>query len=296
MAETIRPRRSVLYVPGSNARALEKAKTLAADALILDLEDSVAPDMKADARRQVAEVVGQGGFGGREIAIRCNGLSTEWAEADLAMIANSGADAVLIPKVSTPAHLETSRETLSQKGAPEGLALWAMIETPLAILNAREITGAARHSDYPLRALVLGTNDLAKETRAALVPGREPMLAWLSTAVVAARAHGLDVIDGVYNAFQDLDGFRAECEQGLRLGMDGKTVIHPGQIAIANEVFAPGVDEVTAAEKIVAAFERPENHGKGAITLDGRMVELLHRDMARRTLALHQAIGKTEGV
>lgn len=292
MTPTIRPRRSVLYVPGSNGRALEKAKTLAADALILDLEDSVAPDLKVEARRQVAEVVAHGGFGGREIAIRCNGLTTEWAEADLALIANSGAHAALIPKVSTPGNLESVRETLSQKGAPEGLALWAMIETPLAILNASEITAASRHSDYPLRVLVLGTNDLAKETRAALVPGRAPMLAWLSTAVVAGRAHGLDVIDGVYNAFQDLDGFRAECEQGHALGMDGKTVIHPGQVAIANEIFAPGADEVAAAEKIVAAFEKPENQGKGAITLDGRMVELLHRDMARRTLALHQAIGK----
>jgi citrate lyase subunit beta/citryl-CoA lyase len=290
MAETIRPRRSVLYVPGSNARALEKAKSLAADALIVDLEDSVAPDAKTEARRQVGDVVAEGGFGHREIAIRCNAIGTEWGEADLAMIANSGARAALIPKVSSPGDLAKAREILSREGAPEGLALWAMIETPLAILNAREIVGAARHSEHPLEVLVLGTNDLAKETRAVLVKGRAPMLAWLSTAVVAGRAHGLDVIDGVYNAFQDLDGFREECVAGRSLGMDGKTVIHPGQVGIANEVFAPSAEEVAAAAKIVAAFEQPQNQGRGAITIDGRMVELLHRDMARRTLDIDAAI------
>jgi citrate lyase subunit beta/citryl-CoA lyase len=292
MAETIRPRRSALYVPGSNARALEKARSLDADALILDLEDSVAPDAKAAARRQVAETVASGGFGDREIAIRCNGLPTEWAEADVAMIAHSGASAMLVPKVSAAGDLEDARAKLSRLGAPEGLALWAMIETPLAILNAREIAGAARHSAHPLEVLILGTNDLAKETRTALVKGRQPMLAWLTTAVIAARAYGLDVIDGVYNAFQDADGFREECLQGRTLGMDGKTLIHPGQIATANEVFAPSAEEVAAARKIVAAFEQPENQGKGAITVDGRMVELLHRDMALRTIALDAAIAR----
>jgi citrate lyase subunit beta/citryl-CoA lyase len=290
MAVTIRPRRSALYVPGSNARALEKARSLDADALILDLEDSVAPDAKAAARRQVAETVASGGFGHREIAIRCNGLPTEWAEADVAMIARSGASAMLVPKVSAAGDLEDARAKLSKVGAPEGLALWAMIETPLAILNAREIAGAARHSAHPLEVLILGTNDLAKETRTALVEGRQPMLAWLTTAVIAARAYGLDVIDGVYNAFQDSDGFREECLQGRTLGMDGKTLIHPGQIATANEVFAPSAEEVAAARKIIAAFEQPENQGKGAITVDGRMVELLHRDMALRTIALDAAI------
>jgi citrate lyase subunit beta/citryl-CoA lyase len=263
---------------------------LDADALILDLEDSVAPESKSEARRQVAEAVAQGGFGHREVAIRCNGLATEWVEADVAMIAQSGTDAVLVPKISAAGDLEVARERLSATGAPEGLSLWAMIETPLAILNAREIAGAARHSQHPLAALILGTNDLAKETRAALVKGRQPMLAWLSTTVAAGRAHGLDVIDGVYNAFQDSDGFRDECREGRALGMDGKTVIHPGQIAIANEVFAPSAEEVAAAAKIVAAFEQPENQGRGAITIDGRMVELLHRDMARRTLALDVAV------
>ncbi len=290
MTETIRPRRSVLYVPGSNTRALEKARALAADAVILDLEDSVAPDIKVGARQQVADTLAQGGFGHREVAVRCNAPSTDAGAADLAMIARSGADAVLIPKVSVPADLETVRDALSSHGAPGSLSLWIMIETPLAILNAGAIAGAASHGAHPLTAFVLGTNDLAKETRAEQIPGRASMLTWLSMAVVAARAYGLDVIDGVYNAFQDIKGFEEECRQGRSLGMDGKTVIHPSQIAIANTIFSPSAGEVAAAEQIVAAYAQPENQGKGAITLDGRMVELLHRDMAWRTLALHQAI------
>jgi citrate lyase subunit beta/citryl-CoA lyase len=216
--------------------------------------------------------------------------ASAWGMADLAMIARSGAGAVLVPKVSAPGELESVRGALAGSGAPAGLAVWAMIETPLAILNAAAITGAGHHADHPLRVLVLGTNDLAKETRAELTQGRAPMLSWLSTAVIAGRAHGLDIIDGVYNAFQDLDGFREECRQGRTLGMDGKTVIHPSQIAIANEVFAPSAEELASAREIVAAFEQPENHGRGAITIDGRMVELLHRDMARRTLDIHDAI------
>lgn len=291
MTAAIRPRRSVLYMPGANPRAMEKARTLPADALILDLEDSVAPDVKAEARKLVAAAVAQGGFGPREIAIRCNTIGSAWAADDLAMIARSGADAALIPKVSSPAELASVRALLAKHGGPAGLALWAMIETPLGILNVHEIAQAARDDRYPLTVFVLGTNDLAKETRAALVKGRQPMIAWLSTAVIAGRAWGLDVIDGVYNAFQDQEGFREECGQGRALGMDGKTVIHPTQIAVANEVFGPGAEEVAAAEEIVAVFEQPENAGKGAINLDGRMVELLHRDMARRTLALRDAIG-----
>lgn len=290
MTAAIRPRRSVLYMPGANPRAMEKARTLAADALILDLEDSVAPDVKAEARHLTAETVAKGGFGAREIAIRCNAIGSAWATDDIAMIARSGAGAVLIPKVGSADELATVRAFLAKHDAPAGLALWAMIETPLGILNVQAIARAARHERYPLTVLVLGTNDLAKETRAALVKGRQPMLAWLSAAVIAGRAYDLDVIDGVYNAFQDQDGFHEECLQGRTLGMDGKTVIHPTQIAIANEVFGPSAEEVAAAEKIVAVFEKPENAGKGAISLDGRMVELLHRDMARRTLALRDAI------
>lgn len=290
MTAAIRPRRSVLYMPGANTRAIDKARTLAADALILDLEDSVAPEVKTEARRVVGEAVTHGGFGPREIAIRCNTIGSAWAADDLAMIAPSGADALLIPKVSSAADLATIRALLAKHDAPPGLALWAMIETPLGILNVQEIARAARHEAWPLTALVLGTNDLAKETRAAIVKGRAPMLAWLATAVIAGRAYGLDVVDGVYNAFQDQDGFREECLQGRSLGMDGKTVIHPAQIEIANEVFGPSAEEAAAAESIVAAFAQPENQGKGAINLGGRMVELLHRDMARRTLALRDAI------
>lgn len=290
MTAAIRPHRSVLYIPGSNTRAIEKARTLPADALILDLEDSVAPEVKEEARRIVGEEVGRGGFGAREIVIRCNAPATAWAAEDLAMIARSRADAVSIPKVSSPADLATVRAFLAKHDAPAGLALWAMIETPHGILNIQEIACAARQERWPLTVFVLGTNDLAKATRAALVKGRAPMLPWLSTAVLAARAYGLDIVDGVYNAFQDQDGLREECHQGRALGMDGKTLIHPAQIAVANEVFGPSAEEVAAAERIVAAFERPENRGKGTINVDGRMVELLHRDMAQRTLALQQAI------
>lgn len=295
MTAAIRPRRSVLYMPGANPRAMEKARTLPADALILDLEDSVAPDVKTEARKLTAEAVAQGGFGRREIAIRCNTIGSAWAADDIAMIARSGADAVLIPKVGSADELATVRAFLAKHDAPAGLALWAMIETPLGILNVQDIARAARHERYPLTVFVLGTNDLAKETRAALVKGRQPMLAWLSATVIAGRAYGLDVIDGVYNAFQDQEGFREECQQGRTLGMDGKTVIHPTQIAVANEVFGPSAEEVAAAEMIVAVFEKPENAGKGAINLDGRMVELLHRDMARRTLALRDAIAERAG-
>ncbi|MEZ5922760.1 MAG: CoA ester lyase [Hyphomicrobiaceae bacterium] len=290
MTDPIRPRRSVLYVPGSNARALEKAKSLAADALILDLEDSVAPDAKDEARELVRKAVSAGGYGAKEVVIRANAPGTEWGLADIGMAATSGANALLIPKVSTPADLEAVRQLLARTGSAPALALWAMIETPLAVLEAGRIAAAARHTSYPLEVLVLGTNDLAKETRAALLPGRQPMLAWLSITVAAGRAHGLDTIDGVYNAFQDLDGFRTECEQGRTLGMDGKTVIHPGQIGVANEIFSPTPQEIAAAEKIVAAFERPENAGKGAISIDGRMVERLHRDMALQVLAIRTAI------
>lgn len=287
---TIRPRRSVLYMPGSNARALEKAKTLDADALILDLEDAVAPDAKELARSQVVEAVKGGGYGRREVAIRVNGMATPWGKADLTAAARAGADAILIPKVQSAADLATARALLKGAGAPSGQALWAMMETPLAILNAGQIAAAGPDDSFPLTVFIMGTNDLAKETRASLGQGRVGMLSWLSTCIIAARSTGIDVIDGVYNSIGDEAGFTAECEQGRALGMDGKTLIHPNQIAPCNGAFSPAEAEVEWSRKVIAAFEAPENAGKGAISLEGRMVELLHAEMAQRVVAIADAI------
>ncbi len=291
----IRPRRSALYMPGSNARALEKAKTLPADTLILDLEDAVAPDLKAEARRQVCDAVQAGGYGPRELVIRVNALDTPWGEADLAAAAAAAPDAILVPKVSTPETLAAVGLRLRRLGVAERIQVWAMIETPLAILEAQAIASAANDVDTRLSCFVMGTNDLAKDTRARLTSGRAAMLPWLMTALAAARAHGIDILDGVYNSLSDQEGFRAECEQGRDCGFDGKTLIHPGQIAAANEIFGPSRGEVESARAIVAAFERPENAGKGAISLDGRMVERLHAEMAKRTLALAEAIAGRDG-
>ncbi len=288
---TIRPRRSVLYMPGSNARALEKAKTLPTDAVILDLEDSVAPDAKVTAREQVMAVAAAGGFGSRELVIRVNGLSGPWGLADLEAAAKVAPDAILIPKVSKPEDVFEAVAVLDRLGAPESVKIWAMFETPLAVLNAGAIAAtAATHEGRRLTVFILGTNDLAKETRARFVTGRAPFLPWLTTAMAAGRAYGLDVIDGVYNNLSDADGFVAECEQGRDLGMDGKTLIHPNQLAVANEIFSPAQAEVAQAEKILAAFALPENASKGVISLDGRMVERLHAEMAERTVAIARAI------
>ena len=288
---SIRPRRSVLYMPGSNARAIEKARTLPADAVILDLEDAVAPNAKESARAQVVAAVRAGGFGRREVAVRVNGLDTPWGAEDLAAAAASGADAVLVPKVSDPDAIGAVELALATARAPDALRIWAMIETPLAILHADTIARAASHETGRLSCLVLGTNDIAKETRARFVAGRWPMLPWLTTVIAAARAYGLDVLDGVYNDLGDPEGFRSECEQGRDLGMDGKTLIHPNQIAAANEVFAPASAEVEAARRVIAAFALPENRDRGVISLDGRMVERMHADMAARTVALAEAVG-----
>ena len=290
----IRPRRSALYMPGSNARALEKAKTLPADALILDLEDSVAPDLKAAARGQACAAVAGGGYGGRELVIRINALDTPWGEADLAAAVAAAPDAILVPKVSSAEALAAVGLRLRKLGAAERTRVWAMIETPQAILEARSIASAAHDVDTRLSCLVMGTNDLAKDTRARLLPGRAAMLPWLMTALAAARSSGGDILDGVYNNLSDEAGFRAECEQGRDCGFDGKTLIHPGQIAAANDIFAPSAQEVENARAILAAFERPENRARGAISLDGRMVERLHGEMARRIVALAEAIAERE--
>ncbi len=290
----IRPRRSVLYMPGSNPRALEKAKTLAADALILDLEDAVAPEMKEMAREQVAAAVMGGGYGKREIAIRINSLDTQWGEEDLKAAAAAMPDAILLPKVSSPEAVASIAQTLKKWGTPEKTRLWAMIETPLGLFNVKEIAKAALAKENRLDCLVVGSNDLAKETRIRLVPGREPLLPWLAAMVAAARTYNLDILDGVYNTLYDDAGFRTECEQGRNFGFDGKTLIHPDQIAPANDIFAPDAAEVERAIAIVEAFELPENQGKGAISLKGRMVELLHAEMARRTVAMAEAIAEKQ--
>ncbi len=289
----IRPRRSALYMPGSNTRALEKAKTLAADVVIFDLEDAVAPEAKETAREQVMAAVSGGGYGSRELVVRINGLDTPWGAEDLASAAAAAPDAILVPKVSTAGQLAEIGAGLSQ--APGKIRVWAMIETPLAILNLREIAATARDRSTRLACFVLGTNDLVKETRAELDPTRTAALYWLSAAVTAARAYGIDVLDGVYNAFKDVEGFRRECIQGRQLGMDGKTLIHPDQVEPANEIFSPTAAEVEWARKILSAFSEPQNQGKGAITVDGRMVELLHADMAKRTVEIAEAIAAREG-
>lgn len=287
---TIRPRRSALYMPGSNTRALEKAREIAADILILDLEDAVAPDAKATAREQVCATVKAGGYGRRELVIRVNGVGTPWFADDLAAAVEAKPQAILIPKVSSPETLHEVGHQLNDLWADPAIAVWAMIETPLAILDVERIARAARDSVTRLACFVMGTNDLAKETRARFVPGRAPMLPWLTSALLAARAHGIDILDGVYNDIKDEAGFKTECEQARDLGFDGKTLIHPSQVAVANAIFAPDEAELARARMIIAAFSLPENAGKGAIQLDGRMVELLHAEMARRTVALSDAI------
>ncbi len=287
---SIRPRRSVLYMPGSNARALEKARTLPADALILDLEDAVAPDAKELARQQVCEAVKAKGFGKREIIVRINALSTPWGEADLTAAAAAQPDAILVPKISTPADLHAIEERLARHHSARGTAIWAMVETPLAILNIGAIAGAGGR----LAAFVMGTNDLIKEIRGVHTQDRMNLSAALSLSVLAARAHGIAVIDGVYNDIGNADGFKATCEQARAFGFDGKTLIHPTQVEPCNAVFAPSAADVEDARKLIAAFDLPENKGKGAIKLDGRMVELLHAEIARRTVAMADAIAALE--
>jgi citrate lyase subunit beta / citryl-CoA lyase len=287
---TIRPRRSVLYMPGSNARAIEKARSLPADAIILDLEDSVAPQSKEAARQQVADAVKAGGFAPREVVVRINGLDTQWWLDDLNIIAHAKPDAILLPKVSDPNQFNDVIERLIDVGAGHEVRIWAMMETPLAMLRADRIAAAARDPETRLTAFVMGTNDLAKDTRTRIMPGRAGMLPWLMTCVAAARAHGVEIIDGVYNDLGNAEGFAQECAQARDLGFDGKTLIHPNQIAPCNAVFSPDAAEVAQARKIIAAFDLPENHGKGVVALDGRMVERLHADMARRTVAIAEAI------
>ena len=286
----IRPRRSVLYMPGSNARAIEKARTLPVDGIILDLEDAVAPDAKVAARDQVAAVVKAGGFGAREVVIRVNGIESPWHADDMAAAAHAGPDAILVPKVGTVEALERIGQRLLDMKVGLKTRVWAMIETPQAIFNIDALAAEAHDSETRLGGFVMGTNDLAKETRARIVPGRQPMLSWLARCLLAAHAHGIDILDGVYNDIGNAEGFAAECAQARDMGFDGKTLIHPSQIEPCNAAFSPSEEEIAQARKIMAAFDLPENKDKGVVSLDGRMVERMHAEMARRTVAIAEAI------
>jgi citrate lyase subunit beta/citryl-CoA lyase len=286
MAADLRPRRSVLYMPGANERALEKAQAIPADALILDLEDAVAPDAKPEARERVCAAATSGAYGTREIAIRANGIGTQWHDDDLAAMAKAGPDAVVIPKINSAAEVHQIEKALEAGGAPERTLIWAMLETPIAMLSAYEIASSSER----LAVLVMGTNDLAKELQAAHVPGRQPLLQGLGLCLLGARAAGKAILDGVYNDIKDEAGFLAECEQGRDLGFDGKTLIHPSQVEPCNTAFAPTADDVAKAGRIIAAFEEAEADGRGVVTVDGRMVENLHVEQARRTLAIQSAI------
>ncbi len=291
MARAVRPRRSVLYMPGSNARALAKAKTLAADSLILDLEDAVAPAAKGAAREQVCAALGAGGYGRRELVVRVNGLDTPWGEEDLAAAAASGADAILLPKAESAAMVRDAEALMARNGAPDEMALWCMIETPLGVLHAEEVAGAGAR----LACLVMGTSDLTKDLGARHTAARTPVLASLAISVLAARAHGRAILDGVHLDLDDEEGFVAACQQGLELGFDGKTLIHPKQIAPCNRAFAPSADELAWSHRIIEAFAEAEAEGKGVTVVDGRLVENLHVENARRVVALAQAIAELEG-
>jgi citrate lyase subunit beta/citryl-CoA lyase len=289
MDSTLRPRRSALYLPASNAKAIAKARTLPCDIVILDLEDAVAPEMKDEARDAAVAAVAEGGFGHREVAIRANGLDTPWGAADLAAIAGSLADAVVVPKVNGPQDIAAYEEALGS--APPALRLWAMIETCAAVADLPAIAATAGSSRLSL--WIMGTNDLAKEMRAQLTPCRTPFLPFLSMAVAAARSHGIAILDGVCNEFRDLAAFEAEARQGLMFGFDGKSLIHPAQIEPCNAVFSPSEQELAWANAVIAAFALPENAGKGAIRVEGKMAELLHLEQARRLVAVAESIAST---
>ena len=284
----IKPRRSVLYMPAANERALEKAKTLPADAIIFDLEDAVAPDAKEGARVNAVAAASSGEYGHRELTIRCNGLDTPWGADDITAAATSGAAAVVIPKVSSVAQLDAVSAALDAAGARAEMNIWAMVETPTAIFDVRQIAAYER-----VNVLVMGTNDLARELFAALgTAGRHPLVPHLATALAAAREAGKAILDGVYNDVKDLDGFRSECVQGFEMGFDGKTLIHPGQVEITNEVWAPSDEQVQHAAKVIEAFQAAVAEGKGVATVDGRMIENLHVVQAERTLAIAEAIAR----
>ena len=284
--DALRPRRSVLYMPGANTRALEKAKSIAADTLILDLEDAVAPEAKSEARSNVVAAVASGDYGTKELTIRCNGLGTPWGADDLRAAAQVGPHGVVIPKINSRDELLRIEDALVAAGAPNHTKIWAMLESPYAVLHAYDICSATDR----LVVLVMGTNDLAKELRCSIVAGRTPLMHGLSVCLNAARAAGKVILDGVYNAIDDPDGFAAECRQGVELGFDGKTLIHPSQVDPCNEAYSPTGAEIDHARRVIEAFDEAVAAGKGVVTVDGRMIENLHVDNARRVLAVAQAI------
>ena len=291
MAATARPRRSMLYMPGSNARALEKGRSLAADALILDLEDAVAPNAKELARTQVTDAVKAGGYGAREIVVRINGLDSTWGHDDLTAVAACGADAILLPKVESAAMVHDLEMQMVGVGAPDGMGIMCMMETPLAMLHAEEVAGASAR----VSALIMGTSDLVKELQASHTDARLPVLTSLGLCLLAARAFGLAILDGVHLDLADDEGFAEACVQGLELGFDGKTLIHPKTIAKANEVFSPSPGEVAFSHRIIAAHAEAAAQGRGVVLVDGRLIENLHVENAQRLVALAQAIERREG-
>ncbi len=289
MTAIARPRRSVLYMPGSNARALEKGRTLPADGLILDLEDAVAADAKALARRQVVDAMTAGGYGSREVVIRINGLDTPWGKDDLAAVSRAAADAVLVPKVESAEMVHAVESALADAGAAD-MAIWCMMETPLGMLHAEAVAAAGRR----VACLVMGTSDLAKDLHAQHTPDRLPFLTGLGLCLLAARAHGLAILDGVHLDLADDAGFAAACRQGLELGFDGKTLIHPKTIEVANQVFAPSAAEVESSRKIIAAHAEATAEGKGVVLVDGKLIENLHVENARRLVALANTIAERQ--
>jgi citrate lyase subunit beta / citryl-CoA lyase len=286
----IRPRRSLLFMPGSNARALEKARNLPADGIILDLEDSVGPEAKALARDQIAQAVVGRGFGRREVLIRVDALDSPWWIDDLAMAGSARPDGILVPKISSANDLKAIADRLDAIGADSSIRVWVMIETARAVLHAEEIAAASRDAATRLYGFVFGPNDISRETRIRMLPGRAAMLSLITHCILATRAYGLEILDGPYSDFSNFNGFGQECTQARDLGFDGKTLIHPGQIEACNAIFTPPAEQVAYARKVIAAFERPENVARGAIQIDGQMVERLHAEMAKRTIAIADAI------
>lgn len=290
MSATPRPRRSVLFMPGSNARALDKARGLPADALIFDLEDAVAPDQKVVARQQVVQTLKAGGYGKRELIVRVNGLTTPWGEADVQALANAGADALLIPKAENKQIVNSIEGRMQAAGAPESTAIWCMIETPMGVLKAEEIASASPR----LGALVMGTSDLAKDLHCLHTPDRAPFMTSLSWCILAARAYGLAILDGVHLDLADDDGFAETCRRGREMGFDGKTLIHPKTVAPANAVYAPDGDAVAWSRRVIAAHEEAARKGQGVVLLDGQLIENLHVEDARRVVALAEMIEHLE--
>jgi citrate lyase subunit beta / citryl-CoA lyase len=292
MAQSARPRRSFLYMPGSNARALDKGRNLAADGLILDLEDAVAPDAKEGARTQIIDALKTGGYGQRELIVRVNALDTLWGRDDIIAMAKSGADAILLPKVDSAAMVRDAEKLMSDAGAPDDLGIWCMMETPLGMLHAEEIA----FSSPRLVGFVLGTSDLGKDLHAAHTRDRLPMITSLGLCLLAGRAAGIAIVDGVHLDLDDEEGFRHSCSQGLELGFDGKSLIHPKTINVANQVFAPSFEEVEWSKTIIAAHAEADKEGKGVIVVEGKLIENLHVENARRLVAMAEAIAERDNL